>query len=580
MTTRFGDGYLQGTNIRQGRETADANARAGEAAARRDERNYKADRDDARDLAEHRQEQNRIRLLELQNQGSGGASPEEIEKIRQDNELMSEELQGLKAEKANEHVTFALEGFIQTGDFGYMERGFKNPGVKEALEEIGVSDMMPVDWENDGELLSSVGFSYAAMQNKKFRDAASREYFKYKKDGEWAISSVESTAMQFGVFKNFTKATNDQHTAGVAAIHAAFNGVDLEHDKKTKDDAAALASRTQDDVKAKNDQDNENTDDALRENAHQFDETDKNTDAAAAALAAQAKIDDDNADEDRKVAAQNADANLLTAKAAYMNAETTAGKPKVNPTERERNSKTSDLAKNEAYATIGAKNTAEFFAKNLDKSTEEGKANFNKVWPNLQRAEFLIGKAPNAATQKVIAGVDVMADLGSKAIGIKDSQAGWIDSIYRNIESKTWASSPEGKRAIVAYEAFRNRSRVILFGTTVPSGEIGFSEAELSSLTAQPATIYVQIKNALESELSAISSLVNSGHPQAMHARMATTKASLEASIRYLDDRIAAVYPDSVNPNDKDDKSPPLDQGQIDAMNAAGKRQPNARGPK
>ncbi|MCH9664945.1 MAG: hypothetical protein K0U41_03765 [Gammaproteobacteria bacterium] len=576
MTTKFGEGYNQGLYNRLNANAAAANARAGEAAAERDRRDFKADRDDARALAEHRAEQNRLELLRIQNSGGGGTSPEEIEQIRQDNAVMSEQLQGLQAERANEYVTFGLEGYIQTGDFGYMERAFAKPGVKEALEEIGVSDMMPVDWENDGELLSSVGFSYAAMQNKKFRDAASREYFKYKKNGEWAISSVESTAMQFGVFKNFSKATNDQHTAGVAAIHAAFNGVDLEHEKKTKDAAAALANRTQDDVKTKNDQDNENTDEALAEAARTTDIDNQNIDEALNENIRQFNETDKNLDADRVETAKQADAALTQAAAALMNANTSAGKPSEPRTELARNVENAATSLSESYKALGVDDTASFFELDFNKNTAEGKANFEKSWPKLQAAELYLKKAPSDATRKDIKHIDIMADLGSKAAGLKSGQVGWIDAWLRSAKDATWFSSPEGKAAVTAYETLRNRNRHILYGSAVVAGEATYAKSELDDLTAQPAKVLVQLRGAMQNQLAGINSMVKTGHPQAMYARMATTVATLNDTIQYLTDRIDTLYPTSAKP--KPEATPPLNQEQIDNMNAAGKRQPNAGG--
>ncbi len=591
MTTRYGDGFLQGTQIRQGREAADANARAGEAARARDERNYKADRDDARNLAAHREEQNRLELLRIQNQnnGGGGASPEEVEQLRVQNAEQQKQFDELNSSIANGHALYALEGFSQTGDFGYMQRGFSKPGVREALEEIGVSDMMPVDWENDGQLLSSVGFSYKAMQNKKFRDAASREYFKYKKDGEWAISSIESTAQQFGLYKDFSQATLDQRTKGLAAINAAWEGDDLQHEQGITERETDLAETTQDDVRDKNESDAAQAAADLAEEARQANLTDENTDNqlkedSAANLADerlrqdQLTLDRDIYESDIPNKAAQADAALTTARAALINAETTSKNgDKKDPTVDERNFDASEAVRLEAYKAVGANDSEAFYGMNFDRSTKEGKANYHKVWQKLLKSESLVNDFKlSDGDKKNVRHIDIMADLGAKAAGLKSGQVGWIDAWLRSAKDATWFSSPEGKAAVTAYETLRNRNRHILYGSAVVAGEATYAKSELDDLTAQPAKVLVQLRGAMQNQLSAIDSMVKTGHPQAMHVRMATSVATLNKTIQYITDRIDTLYPASAKP--KPEATPPLDQGQIDAMNAAGKRQPNARG--
>lgn len=149
--------------------------------------------------------------------------PAEVQKAQNEQILALIEQQNKSA--SLKETDGALHNYSTTGDISFLQKALaNNPTLNQAWSKAGVEQVLPIDFENDKDMLAKQGITPEMYKTPEQKEAVRKNMWKTYGQGKWGIGLFEKTAAMTGTFARSSDTVKNDMTKNMMQFRAALAG--------------------------------------------------------------------------------------------------------------------------------------------------------------------------------------------------------------------------------------------------------------------------------------------------------------------------------------------------------------------
>lgn len=396
----------------------------------------------------------------------------------------------LQARLAAQDTDNAIADYVHSGDATQLQKALDNNAfLKNAWAQRGVQVVQNVDWNNDGQLLATVGLKPEMYDTPEKQKQLQRGIYKYYDGKEYHLGSVNNLIAETGAMSRLGSQRSSmimEHMQGIAnALKGSSNQME----------------QTKIDIEKQN--------------------ADSNT--------MNAGTNAYNAQTNRQAATWSHAENM--AQLDVRRLEAAVKLRAEGSTATQKDLAAADQLTGDLLQEFGASydNTEAFFKTDFSKPE-----NFQKGYRFISKIEKLEGvqlttddKAKIAEARQMIALADPASKLGSSDTGI-------IDKKFADVE-RYLTDTVGGTRARAAWTAFRNIARRAMSGQALTEHEIKANEEAMGALGEQLGPTLAKFQTSLIQVKAQIESFNTVMNPYSVKVRLGADQEKLNSIMGNID---------------------------------------------